>query len=367
MLSSDMVKSIAATGVLVICCLGAPAAAQAQAAPVVHGEPATRPSVTPGRGVPNWLGGEEEAAKPQAGGASAEIPAPASAVTVDSAASTQPFATPAPDASRAQTGEDARERPRVETGMLEYLAVRFAPHEPMYFVAGFAEPTSKFQFSLKYQVIGDEGSLARAAPWVTGFHLAYSQTSFWDLAGGESNPFFDSSYRPEVLYLYEQPDAKWLPGLARFDVQTGLRHESNGQEGPDSRSLNIVYVQPVFTFGDPGTGAARGGFFVAVAPRVWGYVFNLDDNPDIAEYRGYGDLRVVAGWRGGWQLSALGRMGNDWDKGGLELSLSYPLRNVTRGNLDLYLYGQFWTGYGESLLEYEESTTTFRLGVAIVR
>ena len=100
---------------------------------------------------------------------------------------------------------------------------------------------------------------------------------------------------------------------------------------------------------------------------MFGYLSNLDDNPDIADYRGYGDLRIVTGWRGGFQLAAVGRMGNDWDKGALELDLSYPLRNITGGNLDLYLYGQFFTGYGESLLRYDDSDTTFRLGVALVR
>jgi outer membrane phospholipase A len=198
---------------------------------------------------------------------------------------------------------------------------------------------------------------------VSGFYLAYSQTSFWDI-GGDSNPFFDTSYRPELLYLWEQSNPAWLPGMTRFDVEAGLRHNSNGRGGDDSRTINTVYVRPVFTFGDPGTGR---GFFLAVAPELYEYLGALRDNPDAPEFFGYGNLRLIAGWRGGLQLAAMGRLGSTWDKGALQLDLTYPLRKLTRNNLDLYLDAQFFTGYGESLLEYNQSTTSFRLGVALVR
>ena len=81
----------------------------------------------------------------------------------------------------------------------------------MYFLYGTNDPSIKFQVSLKYQIFNPKGSWAQAAPWIEGFHLAYTQTSFWDIAG-ESKPFFDSSYRPELLWLYDQPDPHWLPG-----------------------------------------------------------------------------------------------------------------------------------------------------------
>ena len=262
-----------------------------------------------------------------------------------------------------ESDEPQLELPTVEAGLAEFLADRFSPHEPIYFLWGPDEPNIKFQFSLKYELFNPRGSLAQAAPGLTGFHLAYTQTSFWDTEAG-SSPFFDTSYKPELLYLYEDPDADWLPGQSRFDLQLGLQHESNGKDGAESRSLNIAYVRPVFTFGDPGTGR---GFFVAAAPRLWGYLGDLYDNPDLYEYRGYGDLKLITGWRDGLQLAAIGRLGNDWDKGALQLDLSYPLRRFLSGNLDLYLHAQYFTGYGESLLEYDEKGDSFRVGVSMVR
>ena len=278
--------------------------------------------------------------------------------------------------SASESGLDPNDPPRVEAGLTEFLSTRFHAHEPIYFLAGPLNPNSKFQISLKYQLFSDTGKIAEAAPWASDLFVAYSQTSFWDI-GGDSSPFFDSSYRPEFLYQLGPHEAAWMPGMSRFDLQAGLRHESNGRDGPESRSLNIAYLGPIFTFGDDGVGdvgraaddATGNGsdFFVAVAPRVWMYLTDNADNPDIYQYRGYGDLRVVAGWRGGFQAAFLARLGNDFDKGSLQVDLSYPLQRLAIRDLGMYLHGQFFTGYGESLLEYDESTTSFRLGLSLVR
>ena len=268
------------------------------------------------------------------------------------------------DATLSETPLDP-DRATVEAGLAEFFATRFSAYEPIYFLAGPAEPEAKFQISLKYQVFNPSGSLGGANPWLSDFYLAYSQTSFWDLGKNNSSPFFDSSYRPEVLYQVESTTASWL-GQSRFDFQAGVQHESNGKSGLDSRSLNIAYIRPILTWGDDGTRGSR-NFFIAVAPRLWMYTTDLDDNPDIYQYRGYGDLKVIAGWRGGLQLAAMARVGNDFDRGALQLDLTYPLRALSSKNVDLYLDAQFFTGYGESLLEYDKRESAFRIGVALVR
>jgi outer membrane phospholipase A len=276
-----------------------------------------------------------------------------------------------------QPSEPLNEESKVEAGLTEFLSTRFRPHEPMYFISGPTDPNTKFQFSLKYQIFSDHGQIDELAPWASNLYVAYSQTSFWDI-GGESSPFFDSSYRPEFLFQLGPRRASWFDeiGMTRFDVQAGLKHESNGKDGLDSRSMNTVYISPILTFGDPGHDRLReqagrsadDTFFVAVAPRVWAYVLDIDDtNQDIYHYRGYGDLRLVAGWRGGFQAAFIGRLGNDWDKGSLQVDLTYPLQKLAVRDLGMYLHAQLFTGYGESLLEYNESDTTFRMGLSLVR
>jgi len=257
---------------------------------------------------------------------------------------------------------------KTEAGLVEYLAYRIRPHGPAYFLPGDEDPAAKFQFSFKYQIFDPQGALARAAPPLRGLFFAYSQTSFWDIFG-ESKPFFDNSYRPSLLVQYEEIDdrlrtaqgGRVLPSWLRLDLQAGVEHESNGRGGENSRSLNVAFVRPTFTFGD------RSDYFVSVGPRFNVYLDTAEDNPDIEEYRGYADLRLVAGQAGGAQLAATGRMGNDFERGSLQLDLSTPIRRVTGNSLDVYLHAQYFVGYGESLLLYDERTDSLRFGISIVR
>jgi len=52
----------------------------------------------------------------------------------------------------------------------------------------------------------------------------------------------------------------------------------------------FLYLRP--------TAVLRGGERTAITltPRIWTYVGDLTDNPDIEDYRGYADLRAIVGW-----------------------------------------------------------------------
>ncbi|QOV91742.1 phospholipase A [Humisphaera borealis] len=250
--------------------------------------------------------------------------------------------------------------PPNDSGIAEAILPRFSAHEPIYFVAGPDRPNAKFQVSFKYQIFNPEGSWSQAFPPLSGFQLAYSQTSFWDLEG-DSAPFLDSSYRPELLWSAKD----WRiedSVVSRLGLQLGINHESNGRDGADSRSLNVAYIRPSITLGE------TDGLFFTFAPKIYTYVFGMDaTNDDIADYRGHVDLKAVVGERDGLQLAVIGRVGDDWDKGSVQFDLSYPMRKFFNDNVDLYLHAQYFTGFGESLLDYNESTNRFRLGVSIVR
>lgn len=250
--------------------------------------------------------------------------------------------------------------PPNDSGVAEAILPRFSAHEPIYFIAGPDKPNAKFQVSFKYQIFNPDGPWSQAFPPLSGIHLAYSQTSFWDLES-DSAPFLDSSYRPELLWSAKD----WRienSVVSRLGLQLGINHESNGQDGGDSRSLNVAYIRPSITFGDPD------GFFFTFAPKIYTYVFGMDaTNDDIADYRGHADLRLIAGERDGLQLAVIGRVGDDWDKGSVQFDLSYPMRRFFNNNVDLYLHAQYFTGYGESLLDYDEYTNRWRVGVSIVR
>lgn len=242
----------------------------------------------------------------------------------------------------------------------DFFKQHISGHDPLYFIAGTETPNAKFQISFKYRLLNENGWLADKAVWLTGFHLAYSQTSLWDW-NAPSAPFFDSSYRPEFLYSWERVIGGGTSNWFRLDLQGGVQHESNGRAEPQSRSLNIAYLRPRITFGND-TGPQ-----LTLSPRAWVYVGDLSDNPDLEDYRGFADLRAVFGWKRGLQVSALGRIGQRLSQGSTTIDVTYPLMQPPYGSFSLYLHAQYFTGYGESLIGYRERSDAFRAGISLYR
>jgi hypothetical protein len=75
---------------------------------------------------------------------------------------------------------------------------------------------------------------------------------------------------------------------------------------------------------------------------------------------------AVAGWKRGLQLSALGQMGSGANYESVQLDLTYPTMRFF-GSFSLYLDVQYFDGYGESLLGYNQRTDELRLGFALFR
>jgi outer membrane phospholipase A len=243
---------------------------------------------------------------------------------------------------------------------VEFFRQHFFPFEPFYFIAGTESPNAKFQISLRYQLFTEEGWVAEQWSGVTNLSVAYTQTSLWDW-NGPSAPFFDSSYKPEVDYSWLHVDrGRWADWI-RLDLQGGLQHESNGKGGPDSRSLNLAYLRTTITFG------RVGGFQVSVSPKAFVYLGDLSDNPDLADYRGYVELRAVLGWTDNVQLAATARVGDEFDRGSLQLDLTYPMWKLPVLRSSVFLHAQYFTGYGESLLRYNERSDSLRAGFALFR
>ena len=235
----------------------------------------------------------------------------------------------------------------------------FGAYEPMYFLVGTDPQDSRFQISFKYRMFNPQGPLALEYPWVKGFHFAYTQTSFWDLSSS-SMPFEDTSYKPELFFLSSNIDTG-SKSTRRFFLQTGFQHESNGRGGEASRSTNYLYAKPILIFYNE-----RNKLGLQIAPKVWAYVANEESsNPDLADYRGYFDLELKVGQGDSLVLGTNFR----WAEAGgsLQLDLTYPLRRILFGNIDVYLQAQYVNSLAESLINYKERNEALRFGLAIVR
>jgi phospholipase A1/A2 len=210
---------------------------------------------------------------------------------------------------------------------------------------------AKLQISLRAKVA--EGLLLPDADlW-----FAYTQRSFWQVWNPQqSSPFRNTDYQPEAIYVVPVPKA-WsaLPGGWQWRMaQLGIVHQSNGQSGALSRSWNRVYAATTVT---------RGQFSLALRMQQRLGEKTDDDNPDIVRY--LGNTELVASWLPGlatasvtWRTHAL-----TGQRGSLQLDWTYPvLRSQPSG---LRWYAQLFSGYGETLLDYDHRQTSLGLGLTL--
>ena len=243
----------------------------------------------------------------------------------------------------------------IQRGFLE----NFALYEPIYFIMGFDKPAAKFQFSFQYQILANEGYLARKFPFLKGICFAYTQRSLWDITSN-SSPFYDTSYMPEFFYAITSTSTKRFLGFRFLGAQAGYGHESNGRGGPESRSMNKLFARAAFVLGNPDD------WRLIVSPKVWAYVADMSENPDLNDYRGYGELTLTCGKNNNLNVSVFLRAGQSLRYGAMQVDVTYPV-DVLYKNFAAFFLVQYWNGYGESLLNYNKRTQTVRFGISVVR
>ncbi len=236
---------------------------------------------------------------------------------------------------------------------------RFGTHESIYFLYGPEDPAVKFQLSFKYRLFGDAG-MENTTGHRSSLQFGYTQRSLWDVEA-ESSPFLDTSYMPEIFFEHLAPDPGEEEGAFTWlGLQSGYKHESNGRDGDRSRSMNTAFLSTAVAFGE------LDGWRMVVEPRVFTYLSDLSDNPDMKKYRGYGELRLLFGRNDGAELLLTGRVGSAWDHATVQADLTFPIR-WRLGDFASYFLVQYFYGYGESLIQYNEKSESVRAGFSFVR
>ena len=222
----------------------------------------------------------------------------------------------------------------------------FGMYKDNYFITGV--PTNnainnqtadaKFQISIRQRLFKS------IMPFETQLMLIYTQKSFWDIYD-ESSPFADNNYNPGLLLIKPVIDKNRLLGVASFSFE----HESNGRQGLESRSWNYFTLSGTYFFN---------AYFYAQAKLWYGWIDG--ENPDLFDYRGYG-------------LVALNYRSFN-DKFGVSFVIN-PCKETVNTQLELafqpnknanqYLFLQWYQGYGESLLEYNQYASMVRIGICI--
>ncbi|MCX7513537.1 phospholipase A [Frateuria sp. STR12] len=206
---------------------------------------------------------------------------------------------------------------------------------------------AKFQISFKTKlwqgVFGDAGDL-----W-----LGYTQSSRWQVYNDRlSRPFRETNYEPEAMLVFNTHYQVF--GWDGRLLGIGINHQSNGRSNPLSRSWNRVTAN---------LGFERGDWTVMLRP--WWRIPEGgpdDNNPDINDYMGRGEVQIVREWNG-QEFGLLLRhsfRGGSRSHGAARFTWSFPLAGNLRG------YVEAFKGYGESLIDYNHNATYLGLGVSLL-
>ncbi|MFI4970700.1 MAG: phospholipase A [Lysobacterales bacterium] len=202
-----------------------------------------------------------------------------------------------------------------------------------------------YQLSLKTKlwenIFGGNGDL-----W-TG----YTQVSHWQLYHGhESRPFSETDYEPDLTLAFRTSYNVFGWNGRLFGISAD--HQSNGQSKPLSRSWNRAILD---------IGFEREDWTLMLRPW-WRIHENNDDNPDITDYMGRGDVQLVHIWHD-QQFALMARhslRGGDRSHGALQFDWAFPLAGELHGHV------QAFDGYGQSLIDYNHRAWYLGVGLSLL-
>lgn len=212
---------------------------------------------------------------------------------------------------------------------------------------------SKLQISLRTKIAQDL-LLPHADLWV-----GYTQQSMWQVWNhSESAPFRNTDYQPELMYIAPTPEFLRTPvlGWTWRMAQIGLLHQSNGQSAELSRSWNRFYGL---------VGIERDDVMVTwrIEDRLGKSGNSSDDNPDIVHYLGHSQLQAI--WSPGLSTASFTWRPSLHGRGSQQLDWTYPFDRRKPDGLRAYL--QLFSGYGETILDYNFRLTAIGLGLTIFK
>lgn len=200
-----------------------------------------------------------------------------------------------------------------------------------------------FQISFKAPIIKDIFNTH------TNLYLAYTQKSFWQ-AYRNSAFVRETDYSPEI-FLSKLTNYPLFCGWKIKCLNLGAIHQSNGRGDIEERTWNRVYLASIFS---------KDNWMITVKP--WYVIHDQSTrqyNSNIAYYLGYDS--VLAAYKYGQQVFSLERtnLESGVKRGSVTFTWSVPITKK------LKFYTEFFSGYGQNLTEYNHSTNSVGVGIAL--
>jgi phospholipase A1/A2 len=223
--------------------------------------------------------------------------------------------------------------------------------------------TTEMRIGLSVRTKIAQGFLTQNEPFKRdSLWFGYSQQSNWQIFSGDlSRPFRTTDHEPELIYIYPLEAALPWGWQLRY-AGLSANHQSNGQALPLSRSWNRTVLM---------AGLEKDQKFTLQGELWYRMPENEanDDNPDISDLIGRAELA------GFWKVNPDHTLG---------LTLRHSLRTESKGSVrlewlrklgdsrfsgsssGLRIHTQLFSGYGDSLVDYNRHRTVLSVGLSLV-
>lgn len=226
----------------------------------------------------------------------------------------------------------------------------FTLYKDNYFIVGTTigdKPTAT-NSDVKFQVSIAQRLTKSTLPFNTYLYLFYTQKCMWNVFEN-SLPMRDFNFNPGIGL------AKHLFVKNRYvgKVTLMLEHESNGRDGIESRSWNKVSLAGN-VFIDPN---------FMVHGKIWIPIIDGQNNQDILYYSGIyqvGTTYTTPNKRFGFALTMVKRKG--WN---FKYNTIWEVNYRLFKDENQFLFLQYYNGYGENLLDYNQYHSRLRIGLVI--
>lgn len=198
----------------------------------------------------------------------------------------------------------------------------------------------KYQISLKVPLWKNISNTC------SSLYLAYTLRSYWQLYN--TSPFIrEIDYEPEFFIR----NAVYYPLYKCWHVDffnLGYCHQSNGCGNRLQRSWDRVYLETISSIDH---------WMISLKP--WYVLIAYGRNEDIADFLGYATLLVAYKFHEQVFSFELTNLGAAPKRTTVNLTWSFPITPYIKGYVELF------SGYGQSLIEYNHHTNSAGIGIAL--
>jgi len=245
------------------------------------------------------------------------------------------------------SAQELASRDSTELGNVIKNMPSFTIYGDNYFITGttLGETPNEDNSDGKLQIGFKQRLTNKTMPFDSYLFFTYRQTAFWDIYK-KSLPFRETTYNPSLALIKPLYKDHIFNGYLQFQFE----HESNGRAADSSRTWNRLSLIYQRYLSDNFTGTLK----------LWLPVGSKSGNSKITDYRGYQQLDLAYKWNKDLIFEAEMRKAFSFDtKGSLLLGVNYRISDAS----DQFIYLQYYLGYSENLITYDQHTQRLRIGV----